>query len=384
MRTAELDVAVLSTVHDAADARLHRVCAALVAQGLSVGLWATGRSEHGPASVVVRTLPRRGLARRMARAIALPVSVRAPVQIVVDPELLPPALAVARLRGTAVVADVHEDYRRLLDDRPWARGAAGLLGRLVADGATVAARHADVTVVADEHLRPRRARHRLVVRNLPPPGSLPAPSTRDAVPRAVYVGDVRRSRGLVAMVDAVLAAAPWELDIVGPVSDEDRAWVASRTGGTGRVRMHGRQPPTATWQLARGAWVGLALLEPTPAFVRAVPTKLYEYLASGLAVVTTDLPGMRHMVEASAAGLVVAGAEECAAVLRGWHRDPATLDVHRSAATAWARQAAAGVDPFTVLATTVAALRPSPLRQATPAGSAATPPELDHGGAETT
>jgi len=35
------------------------------------------------------------------------------------------------------------------------------------------------------------------------------------------VGDVRASRGLHTMVEAVLAAPPWRLDIVGPVAPGD-------------------------------------------------------------------------------------------------------------------------------------------------------------------
>ncbi len=195
-----------------------------------------------------------------------------------------------------------------------------------------------------------------MVRNLPRPGDLPAPGEPDPEPRALYVGDVRPSRGLAAMVDAVLAAPPWRLDIVGPVADADADEVRGRAGE--RVRLHGRLPSRRAWALARGAWAGLALLDDTPAFRAAVPTKCYEYLGSGLAVLATPLPRVADLLARSGAGAVAAGAEEAGAVLRRWAADPAALAAHRAAARRWAERELTGRDPFADLATAVRALLP--------------------------
>ena len=96
------------------------------------------------------------------------------------------------LRRGATVVDVHEDYAALLRDRAWAHGIVGLGGRAVAAASSTLARHADLTVVADEHLPPLQARHRLVVRNLPDLScAARRRGARDPRPRALYVGDVR-------------------------------------------------------------------------------------------------------------------------------------------------------------------------------------------------
>jgi hypothetical protein len=121
---------------------------------------------------------------------------------------------------------VHEDYAARLRDRAWAHGVFGAGARVVAAGGSSLARHADVTVVADGHLPPRQARRRVVVRNLPDLSALPAPGPRDARPRALYVGDVRRSRGLQTMLEAVEAVPEWTLDVVGPVAADDAGWLA--------------------------------------------------------------------------------------------------------------------------------------------------------------
>ncbi|HEU4676645.1 MAG TPA: glycosyltransferase, partial [Motilibacteraceae bacterium] len=247
--------------------------------------------------------------------------------------------------------------------RAWARGAAGRLARRLARAATRVAAGADLTVVADEHVPPRRARHRLVLRNLPSPALLPQPGevTRAEVPTAVYVGDVRASRGALAMAEAVALAPGWRLEVVGPVAPGEAERLERRVAApdlAGRVVLHGRRPPREAWALAARGWVGLSLLEPTPAFLQAVPSKLYEYLAVGLPVVATDLPPARALL--GEGGVLVPPAtagEATAALLRGWADDPAGLEPLRAAA-ARAGAAYREQDPYAGFARAVRALLP--------------------------
>lgn len=320
-----VDVTVLSAGHDVADARVHRLVSAMARLGLAVEVLGLGDSNAAPSdAVAVRTWARRRPAGRLALALRQATTARGDVLLAPDPDTTLTALLVARATGRRVVADVHEDYRALLRDRSWARGVTGVLAGALAAAAERAAAACDLTVVADEHVPPLRARCRLVVRNLPDPSMLPEPAASGPGPRAVYIGDVRASRGLFAMIDAVSAAPGWELDVVGPVAPADAPALTARLdsdGVRGRVRVHGRMPPARAWEVARGAWCGLALLEDTPAFRSAVPSKLYEYLACGLPVVVTDLPAQASLVRRTGAGVTVptdAPGPAAARVLREW------------------------------------------------------------------
>ncbi len=349
----------MTSGHDVADARLHREVDAMVAAGLAVEVLGLGRQQDGPAGARVRTWDRGGLPARGLRALTLPWRARGRVLLVLDPDVAATGLLSARLRRRRLVADVHEDYAALLRDRSWARGPAGLVGRAVVALATRAAARADLTVVADDHVPPAEGsvRQRLVVRNVPSlrhvrgDGEQPAPSSTRA-PRAVYVGDVRTSRGLRTMLEAVAAAPGWELDLVGPVAAADAGWLEQRAADpdmAGRVRVHGRRDPAASWRLARGADVGMVLLEDTPAFREALPTKVGEYLAAGLAVLATPLPRVAEVVGSTGGGVLVPDAAAAAATLTGWSEHPETLAEVRAAA----RAAAAGLleeDPYEVLA----------------------------------
>jgi glycosyltransferase involved in cell wall biosynthesis len=230
-------------------------------------------------------------------------------------------------------------------------------------GATWAAGHADLVIVADAHVPPLRARRRLVLRNLPYLGMLPDPAPPEGSPRAIYIGDVRGSRGLWTMLAAVEGAPAWSLDIVGPVAGADAARVEGylvQGAARDRVRFHGRQPPREAWQLADGAWCGLALLEDTAAFRAAMPSKLYEYAACGLPVIVTDLPRQGEFVETNGLGAVVpagaAAGPAAAEVLNGWLADPAEMAATRKRALDWRQDARAWAAAYAEAADAVRSL----------------------------
>jgi glycosyltransferase involved in cell wall biosynthesis len=357
----DIDVTILSSGHDVADARLHRHCAALRRAGLRVEVMAKGSADDAPAGAEFRPARSRGLARRGIQALLLPGRARGRVLITLDPDLIPAArLRRAFSHGRRLAVDMHEDYVALLDDRAWAKGARGTVARIWARTAVSLSRGADLTVVADHHVPPQDAAHRLVVRNLPDLTLLPERGEPAERPRALYVGDVRESRGLFDMLRAIELAPDWELDIVGPVSPRDRArldaWVAGSAAAS-RVRLHGRMPPAAAWRLAQGAWAGMSLLHSTPAFESAIPSKIYEYLACGLPVLTSPILRAAELVEKAGAGLVVANAEEAGAALRTWSDAPATgFEPLRRAAVEWAERDLAGDNPHDRLAAAVADL----------------------------
>lgn len=333
-------VSIVTSGHDVADARLHREVRALLAAGLDVELIGLGEAGLAPEGLQsVRARPRASMMRRAVRSVVWPWRARGRVLLLLDPDTVPSALVWRTLRRRALVADVHEDYVALLRDRAWVPAPLRPILSRAAAWCVAAAGRADLTVVADDHVPPACAscRARMVVQNLPDLGLLPAPRPPELLgQRAVYVGDVRRSRGMDAMVQAVADAPGWQLDLIGPVSPSERARLDAllRTlDVVHRVHVHGRMPPRDAWRIAGQADVGLALLEDTPAFRDAVPTKVYEYLACGLAVLATPLPRVRDLLESSAGGVVVDDAAMCAAVLRHWGEDAAQLVRLRAAAS---------------------------------------------------
>ena len=371
------DVTILTSGHDVADARLHREAAALVAAGMNVEVLGLGRVEDGPPGTTVRTWPRGGGLRRAGLAARMAAQAGGRVLVSLDPDSALAAHTAVLASGRELVVDVHEDYAALLADRAWADSFGGLAGRagheVVRAFQRIAGRAA-LTVVADEHVPPLHARRRLVLPNEPDLTMLPEPSDPDPDPRALYVGDVRTSRGLFAMLTALRLAPSWRLDVVGPVAPSDRveldALLAAHPDLAARVTFHGRKPPREAWRLARGAWVGLLLLHDTPAFRDALPSKVGEYLACGLPVVTTDLPRQAAVVLGDpgrgAAGVVVDVGEDdhvgaaVAAHLEAWARTPGALHEMRQHAVAASARGGGHESPYARFARAVAELLTDP------------------------
>lgn len=352
-----IDVSIVTSGHDVADARLHRVSAGLLRAGLSVEVLGLGCATDAPEGVTARVRPRPGLLGRAVLALLLPWKARGATLLVLDPDALLGARLATLARRRRLVADVHEDYAALVLDRAWAHGAVGRIARLMVGAATSVARRCDLTVVTDDHVPPLEAAHRLVVRNEPDPRLLPPDALPSEHPRAVYVGDVRRTRGLAAMLEAMEGAPEWTLDVVGPVAAADQNWLAQRLADSprlsARVRWHGRLTPRRSWEVASGSWVGLCLLEPTPAFVDAVPSKLYEYLAAGIVPVVSDLPRQRLLVCEAGSGVVVADAAAAAAALVAIAGDPEERLRASAAARSWAVNAGGGGAGYDRLAAAV-------------------------------
>ncbi|RMB61224.1 glycosyltransferase [Tessaracoccus antarcticus] len=313
-----------------ADARLHRTSAALRRAGFDVSIRGLGDAALGPRECEVVAEAPVGKLRRGLRALLWPWQARADVLVTIDPDPTPSAWLASKARRMTWVADVHEDYRALLKDRSWVPKPLLMLLQSAVSGLTWATRHADLVLVADEHVPPRRAPLRYVMRNEPDFTLLPEMATHvdDGAWRAVYIGDNRRSRGLQTMVEAIALTAgddrPWELDIVGPAAGDDREWLESRLQDPdcSRIRFHGRQEPKQSWAIAEGADIGFCMLANTPAFAEAMPSKIYEYLACGLPTIATPLPRVAELLHRTGAGAIVESPEETARVLRRYATDP--------------------------------------------------------------
>jgi len=279
---------------------------------------------------------------------------RGKVIYAISPEAFAPTYGWSKLFRKKFAVDLFEDYLSLLKDRAWTKKLFGIPGFIAISDTKSAlwfAARADLLTVADVQVPPFDAKKRLVVRNLPDRSLLTPSGEMDKTPRAIYIGDIRKSRGLHAMLEIAASASQWEFDFIGGVAEADVAFVQNWLKAHGqpllvdgtnvksqypRVRFHGKLAPAESWKFAAGAWVGLSLLESTPAFIDAVPSKIYEYLAVGLATLTTPLPRCIELVEKSGGGLVVTSPEIAANTLNHWAKNPAEISAMRRSGLEWA------------------------------------------------
>lgn len=350
-------ITLLTSADNVADARLHRLSNAILKGGMAINIWALGNSTDAPAGSTFHRAPGgKGKLARVLRDLTLPFKATGEVVIVVAPDLIPLTYLVTRIRRQKMVADVHEDYLQLLQDRAWAKGPIGILAKVIAKSATYFAARADLTTVADIQVPPFNAPNRMVIKNLPDTSLITQSGELGAKPRAIYIGDVRKSRGLHQMLEVAEQSPNWQFDVVGNISENDinfvNNWKRNSAAST-RVTFHGRLAPRDAWKFAEGAWVGLTLLESTPAFIEAVPSKLYEYAAAGLATVSTPLPRCVELINQSGGGKIAEKTEEIAGLLNGWANDPAPLIKMRQSALTWSREVLKSEEQYAAFASAI-------------------------------
>jgi glycosyltransferase involved in cell wall biosynthesis len=94
------------------------------------------------------------------------------------------------------------------------------------------------------------------------------------------------------------------VELVGPADAQARA-VIEPAQASGLVRWHGFVPNDEAMLITDGALAGLSLLHDDPNFRPAMPTKVAEYMARAVPVITTPLPLAAGLVERHQCGFVV-------------------------------------------------------------------------------
>ena len=320
-------VLVVTVVHHPEDARvLHREAAALAAAGHEVVL-AAPFTAYGVAPrpwVTPLDLPRAAGRRRLralraARRLLRQHGPAADLVLLHDPDLLP---AVAGLRLPPVVWDVHEDTAAALRNREWMPPALqGVAASAVAALEHSAERHMHLLLAEHGYARRLTAGHPVVPNESTVPDVVRPPG-RD---RVVYLGRLTRVRGAAELVAMARSLAPEvRVELVGAADASVRPMLreAERDGV---LRWHGFVPNDEALGLLDGALAGLSLLHDEPNYRHSRPTKVVEYMARGIPVVTTPSPEAVAILRAHDCGLVVPfeDAPAAAATVRRLRDNPA-------------------------------------------------------------
>ena len=83
---------------------------------------------------------------------------------------------------------------------------------------------------------------------------------------------------------------------------EEQAFLQSISGLEEQIDAVGWVPFEQIAELLSSANIALAVLQPIPRHVAALPVKLFEYMACGLPVVISDFPAVRQVVAGSDCG----------------------------------------------------------------------------------
>jgi glycosyltransferase involved in cell wall biosynthesis len=329
------------------DVRAQKVCASLSDAGYDVHIVARNRAwrpttEHVGEGTIHRMRPWRVLGRRLDGVLGFPafvnprwaatlartvLRVRPSVIIARDLPLCPVALAVGRALGIPVIFDMAENYPAMIRDM-WLAGGRGPADYLVrnpvaaamVERACVALADRIVVVVEESAERlhelgvgPERVR---VVSNTPPRARI-APGPRaetggvDGAPiRLVYLGLMELPRGIATLLMAtsmlVESGVRVRLELIGEGRDlaSFRGLAADLKLAASEVSFLGHVPHGEALAHVASADIGVIPHLATESWNTTVPNKLFDYMAAGLAVISSDALPCARIVRQSGAGLV--------------------------------------------------------------------------------
>ncbi len=295
------------------------------------------------------SLPRRivkSLVRRFARPLTLRAHTRAALAAVPGADLyhgmawmgIPVALALGRAHRVPVVYDARDIY---MEARDFAK-TRGIVRWYLASSERRWARRASRVITVNEDYADQIARRLgverpLVIMNCSYRFTPPEPRERrfhallgldPSVPLVIYHGGLFPERGLEQLMTAIIDVPEAALVLMG-YGGLERALRARAAEAPfdGRVHVIPAVPPAElhAW-LACADIVAMPVQASTLNHRLTTPNKLFEAMASGVAVVASDLPGMARIVTETGCGVVCDGADpvSLATVLHDLIADPST------------------------------------------------------------
>jgi glycosyltransferase involved in cell wall biosynthesis len=338
-------IVVVTSIHPDFDARIWKHSRSLARAGMRVTLvspWPV--VTDGCSNLVQKSFAR--VTRRWTRPWLVPWRVGRTMRALLpeadlvhfhDIDLLPAMTLVAR--RLPVIYDMHENYPDEMLVREWipklARRPLAFMVRL---GQRILARKVgNCVLVVDSQiadLDPEGVRW-LIVRNYASLDLLQSVAD-DHVNRpatVVFTGGQHQTNGSGLMLDVAeilareLPALQW-LATDRFASDDYRRWFESeilRRGLGDCFKLVPFVPSDQIMRILNRGTIGISPNLRTPNQEKAIPTKLFEYMAAGLPIVTSDLPNQKRIIEDSQGGLLARPEEPAsfAVAIRRLVEDPA-------------------------------------------------------------
>ena len=328
------------------DVRTEKVTLALTRAGHTVNIVARNRAwkqttERLPEGTVQRMAPWKALGRRLDNALGFPAffsprwinlidrtcrDAKADLIIVRDLPLCPTAILCGKRLGIPVMLDMAENYPAMMRVL-WETGRETLFDNFARNPSITAkverrcVKDVDHIIVVVEESADRVAalgvpRNKLtVVSNTPPLARLDGPSHQPSGTRAtidvVYMGNLEVVRGLLETIDAIAhlrnEGKRIRLRVIGRGRDEAlvKARAASLGLGADHVEFLGYiASHTDALRIVAQSDVGLIPHRKNDSWDTTIPNKLFDYMAAGLPVVSSNADPCVRIVRETGCGQI--------------------------------------------------------------------------------
>jgi glycosyltransferase involved in cell wall biosynthesis len=302
----------ISTVHHRFDGRIKKECESLLKAGFDVSfVVADGKGAQllSGIPIIDAGFPGKGRIKRFLKGTKLVRTIierdKPDILHFHDPELL--FLARKMAKKYRVIYDAHEDLPKQIMTKsyiyPFFRKLVASLAGYVEK--RIARKIHGVISVVDEIVN----RYKKYQPNTILVANYPVINFEETIHfelknnSIVYAGGVSKVRGAIEMAK-VAKELQEPVHIYGRIISETLQKECEQLGDS-YARLYGQINQEELFDILKKSSIGLIILHPAPNYINSSPNKLFEYMACGMAVIASNFPVWKEIIDTHQCGICV-------------------------------------------------------------------------------